>query len=85
MSMLAPAGIPRLREITLDPAVLAFAVGLSLASALLFGSIPVARFGGRRLALTLQGGGRVPATAASATARDTSSSWSRSRSRSCCS
>ena len=58
MSMLAPAGIPRLREITLDPAVLAFAVGLSLASALLFGSIPVARFGGRRLALTLQGGGR---------------------------
>jgi predicted permease len=58
MSMLGPDGIPRLREITLDPAVLAFAVGLSLASALLFGSIPVARFGGRRLALTLQGSGR---------------------------
>jgi putative ABC transport system permease protein len=58
MSALGPAGIPRLREITLDPTVLVFGLGLSLASALLFGSIPVARFGGRRLALTLQAGGR---------------------------
>ena len=58
ISSLGPAGIPRLREITLDPTVLVFALGLSLGSALLFGSIPVARFGGPRLALALQAGGR---------------------------
>jgi putative ABC transport system permease protein len=52
------AGIPRLQEITLDPTVLIFTLTLSLSSALLFGSIPVARFGGRRLALMLRSGGR---------------------------
>ena len=52
------AGIPRLHEITLDPTVLVFTLTLSLSSALLFGSIPVARFGGQRLALMLRAGGR---------------------------
>jgi putative ABC transport system permease protein len=52
-----PDTIPRLHEIRLDPTVLAFTLTLSLLSALLFGSIPVA-FGTRRVALTLRAGGR---------------------------
>ena len=58
LSTIGPASIPRLREITLDPTVLVFTLVLSLSSALLFGSIPVAKFGSRRLALTLRAGGR---------------------------
>src|SRR5262249_17241507 len=45
--------IPRLQEITLDPVVLIFTLALSLVSALLFGSIPLANVGGRRLAAML--------------------------------
>ena len=56
LSTIGPASIPRLREITLDPMVLVFTLVLSLSSALLFGSIPVAKFGGRRPALTLRAG-----------------------------
>jgi putative ABC transport system permease protein len=58
LSTIGPASIPRLHEITLDPTVLVFTLVLSLSSALLFGSIPVAKFGGRRLALTLRADGR---------------------------
>jgi putative ABC transport system permease protein len=58
LSTIGPASLPRLREVTLDPTVLAFTLALSLLSALLFGSIPVARFGDRRLVLTLRDGGR---------------------------
>jgi len=58
LSTIGPASIPRLHEITLNPTVLVFTLVLSLSSALLFGSIPVARFGSRRLALTLRAGGR---------------------------
>src|SRR5262249_23630597 len=58
LSVVGPAGIPRLREIAIDPTVLLFTLLLSLSSALLIGSIPVTRFGGRRLALTLRAGGR---------------------------
>jgi len=58
LSAIGPASIPRLREITLDSTVLVFTLVLSLSSALLFGSIPVARFGSTRLALTLRAGGR---------------------------
>ena len=58
LSTIAPVGVPRLREIALDPAVLVFTLAISLSAALLFGSIPVARIGRRRLALTLRSGGR---------------------------
>ena len=58
LTTIGPASIPRLHEITIDPVVLVFTLGLSLFSALFFGSIPVARVGGRGLALTLRGGGR---------------------------
>jgi predicted permease len=37
---IGPATLPRLREIAIDPVVLAFAVAASLVSSLLFGSIP---------------------------------------------
>ena len=39
---MAPAGIPRLGDVGLDPRVLAFAVGVSLLSALVFGAAPAA-------------------------------------------
>jgi predicted permease len=59
LSTIGPASIPRLQEITFDPVVLIFTLVLSLSSALIFGSIPVTRFGGRRLALMLRAGGRT--------------------------
>jgi predicted permease len=40
---IGPARLPRLQEIAIDPFVLAFAVATSLASSLLFGSIPAAK------------------------------------------
>ncbi len=40
MVALAPAGIPRLNTVTLDGRLLAFTLGVSLASALLFGTVP---------------------------------------------
>lgn len=58
LSTIGAASIPRLHEITLDPTVLVFTLGLSLSSALIFGGIPVGKFGSRRLALTLRAGGR---------------------------
>jgi putative ABC transport system permease protein len=58
LSTIGSASIPRLREIALDPTVLVFTLVLSLSSALLFGSIPVARLGSRGLALTLRASGR---------------------------
>jgi putative ABC transport system permease protein len=57
LSAIGPA-LPRLREIALDPTVLVFTLVLSLLSAGLFGSIPVVKFGGTRLGLTLRAGGR---------------------------
>jgi predicted permease len=53
---LAPANLPRREEIALDPTVLVFALGLSLFSGLLFGSIPVARYARPRLAAVYSGG-----------------------------
>ena len=40
---LAPPNLPRLNEITIDPAVLIFTVATSIASGLLFGVIPMAK------------------------------------------
>jgi len=57
LSTIGPVSLPRLHEISLDPAVLLFTLVLSVSSALLVGSIPVAGFGDRRLALTLRAGG----------------------------
>jgi putative ABC transport system permease protein len=58
LSAVGPASIPRLREITFDPAVFAFTLGLSVSAALIFGSLPLTRFGSKVLAQTLRAGGR---------------------------
>ena len=58
LAAVGPATIPRLREITLDSTVVLFTLGVSILSALLFGSIPVAKHTGRRLAFALRANGR---------------------------
>src|SRR6185295_10393253 len=39
----APAGVPRLEQTTIDPVVLAFTVGIAVVSALVFGLAPAMR------------------------------------------
>ncbi len=54
-----PSTLPRLREIGIDPLVLAFALGVSLLSGILFGVIPVLKYAVPRVATTLRGIGRT--------------------------
>ena len=56
---LAPSGLPRIAEISIDPIVLFFTLLVSLFSGLLFGLLPVAKFATPRLASTLSQGGRL--------------------------
>jgi putative ABC transport system permease protein len=56
---LEPANLPRLHSIAIDAPVLLFTLGLSLLAGVLFGLIPVVRFGGYRLASALKEGGRA--------------------------
>ncbi|HET7842399.1 MAG TPA: ABC transporter permease [Terriglobia bacterium] len=56
---LAPAGVPRLRDIGIDLPVLLFTLGLALFASLLFGSIPVFKYAGAHLATGLREGGRA--------------------------
>ncbi len=53
-----PETLPRLGEISVDPLVLAFAVGVSLLSGVLFGVIPVVKYAGPHVAMALRGVGR---------------------------
>ncbi len=55
---IAPAHLPRLNEISIDSAVLAFTFITAVASGLLFGVIPVLKYAGPHIATTLRGGGR---------------------------
>ena len=45
---IGPATLPRLAEISIDPLVLAFALAMSLLSAVIFGLLPVLRHAGLR-------------------------------------
>jgi predicted permease len=54
-----PQSMPRIAEISIDPLVLAFAVGLSLLSVLFFGAIPVLKYAGQSAAMSLRGVGRA--------------------------
>ena len=54
----APAGLPRINEIDIDPVVLVFTLGISLVAGLLFGAIPVLKFARPHLTQTLKDGGR---------------------------
>jgi predicted permease len=56
---IAPSTLPRLDEITIDPAVVAFAAALSLVSVLLFGLIPILRHARPKVASNLRAGGRT--------------------------
>ncbi len=55
---MAPANLPRLQEISIDPVVLLFTLGVSLLAGLLFGVIPVVKYAGPRLAASIRAGGR---------------------------
>ncbi len=53
-----PQALPRISDIGIDPLVLAFAVGISLLAGVLFGLIPVAKYAGPHVAISLRGVGR---------------------------
>jgi predicted permease len=55
---LAPENLPRLEEISMDGTVLLFALVISLLAGLLFGLIPVLKYAGPQLNLTLRSGDR---------------------------
>jgi len=55
---LAPAGLPRLDEISVDWTVVLFTLALALLTCLLFGSIPVLKYAGAHLGTGLREAGR---------------------------
>jgi putative ABC transport system permease protein len=55
---LAPANLPRVEDISIDPLVLLFTLVVSLVAGVLFGLIPVFKYAGPNLATVLRGGGR---------------------------
>ena len=56
---IAPQGLPRLQDIGIDLAVLAFTLVVSLFCSLLFGSIPAMRYANARMGTGLREGGRT--------------------------
>jgi putative ABC transport system permease protein len=56
---MAPANLPRLNEISIDPAVILFTFVAALVTGVLFGMIPVVKYAGPRIANSLRGGGRT--------------------------
>src|SRR5471032_1192204 len=55
---IAPTSLPRLNDIAIDGAVLAFTFAISILAGLLFGSIPILKYVGPHLATALRAGGR---------------------------
>ena len=53
-----PAGIPRLADVSVDPFVIAFTMGLSLLTGLLFGVVPAMQAARSGISSTLKEGGR---------------------------
>jgi predicted permease len=56
---LAPAFLPRLESVTIDPVVLLFTIVLALMSSVLFGLMPVVKFASPGVASALRAGGRT--------------------------
>jgi predicted permease len=56
---MAPAHLPRLNEISIDPAVILFTLATALVTGVLFGMIPVIKYAGPQIATALGGGGRT--------------------------
>ncbi len=59
LAALAPAGLPRVREIGIDGRVLLFTLLISLFASVLFGSIPILKYAGVRLSTGIREGGRA--------------------------
>ena len=59
LAAIAPASLPRLENITIDPLVLMFTLAISLAAGLLFGLMPVFKYAGASVTATLRAGGRT--------------------------
>ena len=59
LAAVAPDGLPRIEEITIDPIVLLFTLVISLVAGLLFGLLPVLKFARPQLANALKEGGRL--------------------------
>jgi predicted permease len=56
---MAPTGLPRIHEISIDVPVLLFTLGLALFTSALIGSIPILKYAGARAASGLREGGRA--------------------------
>ena len=56
---IAPEGLPRIQDITIDPLVLLFTLAISIVAGILFGVIPVFKFATPYLAGALKEGGRL--------------------------
>jgi putative ABC transport system permease protein len=56
LRQIAPAGLPRLDEIRINAIVVSFTLGISILSGLLFGIIPVLKFGKPKIAALKEGG-----------------------------
>ncbi len=78
------ARLPRIHDISIDPAVLAYTLAISLGAGFVFGLLPVLKYARPQLSQALRGGDAPPATAANAIAR--AAFWWSSKSRSpwCC-
>src|SRR5437773_3614129 len=59
LATMAPAGLPRVREIGIDGRVLLFTLLISLLASILFGSIPIFKYAGVRLSTGIREGGRA--------------------------
>jgi len=59
LAALAPAGLPRVREIGIDGPVLLFTLLISLFASILFASIPIFKYAGVRLSTGIREGGRT--------------------------
>jgi putative ABC transport system permease protein len=55
---MAPAHLPRLSEISIDPTVILFTLAISIIAGILFGLVPVVKYAGPRIAGALRAGGR---------------------------
>jgi predicted permease len=58
LTYLAPANLPRLDEVTIDPTVLLFTLGVSTVAGLLFGLFPVLHLSSSHMVSALKEGGR---------------------------
>jgi len=59
LEAIAPANLPRIESISIDPTVLGFTLAVSLIAGLLFGIIPVVKYAGPQLGSALRAGGRT--------------------------